>query len=120
FALLALAIAAVGIGAVLAFSVTQRTKEFGIRMALGSSHSQILKGVLSEGLTIAGAGLVPGIIIAILLAGVLQGILFNVAAIDLTTFIIVGVLLSAVAAVASFIPARRATRVDPNVALRTS
>ena len=120
FAMLALTIAAVGIGAVLAFSVTQRTREFGIRMALGSSHWEILKGVLREGLTIAGAGLVPGIVVAILLAGLLQQLLFDVAAIDVVTFVAVGLLLVGVAGVASWIPARRATRVDPNVALRTS
>jgi len=120
FAVLALTIAAVGIGAVLAFSVTQRTREFGIRMALGSSSNQILSGVLREGLTIVGAGLVPGIIAAVLLAGLLQKLLFEVAAIDIITFGAVGVLLAAVATVASWIPARRAMRVDPNVALRTT
>src|SRR4029079_17240159 len=86
FAMLALTIAAVGSGAVLAFSVTQRTREFGIRMALGSSQSQILNGVLGEGLAIAGVGLIPGVIAAILLAGVLRQLLFEVAAIDVVTF----------------------------------
>ena len=120
FAFLALAIAAVGIGAVLAFSVTQRTREFGIRMALGSSHSQILTGVLNEGLTIAAAGLIPGVVAALLLTGLLQRLLYEVAAIDAMTFSAVGALLLLVTGVASWIPARRAMRVDPNVALKTS
>jgi putative ABC transport system permease protein len=118
FAILALSIAAVGIGAVLAFSVTQRTREFGIRMALGSGRGKILSGVLGEGLTIAGIGLVLGGIGATLLASLLKGLLFEVATLDVLTFGVVGALLVAVAAVASWIPARRATRVDPNVALR--
>lgn len=118
FALLALSIAAVGIGAVLAFSVTQRTREFGIRMALGSGRSQILAGVLGEGLTIAGLGLLIGAITAVLLARLLSGLLFEVGALDVPTFAGVGLLLAAVAAAASWMPARRATRVDPNVALR--
>ena len=120
FALLALSIAAVGIGAVLAFSVTQRTREFGIRMALGSGRGQILTGVLGEGLTIAGFGLAGGALTAVLLARLLDGLLFEVGALDVSTFAGVGLLLAAVAAAASWMPARRATRVDPNVALRAS
>ena len=120
FALLALSIAAVGIGAVLAFSVTQRTREFGIRMALGSGRGQILSGVLREGLTIAGVGLALGAVAAGLLARLLQRLLFEVGALDLTTFTAVGLILVTVAVAASWIPARRATRVDPNVALRSS
>ena len=119
FALLALSISAVGIGAVLAFSVTQRTREFGIRMALGSRRDQILVGVLREGLSIAGTGLVIGAAAALVLAGLLQRLLFDVAAIDPLTFLGVAGLLLTVAAVSAWIPARRATRVDPSVALRT-
>jgi len=118
FALLALSIAALGIGAVIGFSVTQRTREFGIRMALGSRPIQILGGVLREGLSIAGAGLAVGAGASLLLAGLLQRMLFDVAPIDPLTFVLVGALLLAVAAVAAWIPARRATRVDPSVALR--
>jgi putative ABC transport system permease protein len=120
FALLALSIAAVGIGAVLAFSVTQRTREFGIRMALGSQSSQILTGVIREGLTIAGIGLMLGAVAAALLGRLLQRVLFEVGALDIVTFGAVGALLLAVAAAASWLPARRATRVDPNVALRST
>jgi predicted permease len=120
FALLALSISAVGIGAVLAFSVTQRTREFGIRMALGSRRDQILTGVLREGLSITGVGLAIGASAALLLAGLLQRLLFDVAAIDPRTFGGVGLLLLAVALAAAWIPARRATRVDPSVALRSS
>jgi predicted permease len=120
FALLALSIAAIGIGAVLAFSVTQRTREFGIRMALGSRSSQILTGVIREGLTIAGIGLMLGAVAAALLGRLLQRVLFEVGALDIVTFGVVGALLLAVAAAASWLPARRATRVDPNVALRST
>jgi predicted permease len=120
FALLAMSIAAIGIGAVLAFSVSQRTREFGIRMALGSRSGQILTGVLREGLTIAGIGLALGTVAAGLLSRLLQRVLFEVGALDLVTFGLVGLLLLAVAAVASWLPARRATRVDPSVALRSS
>jgi putative ABC transport system permease protein len=120
FALLALSIAAVGIGGVLAFSVTQRTREFGIRMALGSGRSQILHGVLVEGLTLAGSGLVIGTIAATVLGRFLQKMLFDVGILDVATFIVMGALLAAVAAAASWLPALRATRVDPNVALRAN
>ena len=82
FALLALAIAAVGIGGVLAFSVSQRTKEFGIRMALGSGRGQILRGVLADGLVLAAIGLVEGTIAAVLLARFLKTLLFGVETID--------------------------------------
>jgi ABC-type antimicrobial peptide transport system permease subunit len=89
-------------------------------MALGSGRGQILGGVLREGLSIAGMGLVIGAGGAILLAGLLQRFLFDVAAIDPLTFIAVAALLVVVTAVAAWIPARRATRVDPSVALRVS
>jgi predicted permease len=120
FAVLALSIAAVGIWGVLAFSVTQRTREFGIRMALGSGRGRILEGVLAEGLTLAGSGLAIGTVGAALMVRQLQAMLFDVAALDLRTFAAVGALLAAVAALASWVPAMRATRVDPNVALRSN
>jgi predicted permease len=120
FALLALAIAAVGIGGVLAFSVSQRTKEFGIRMALGSGRGQILRGVLVDGLVLAAIGLVEGTIAAVLLARFLKTLLFGVETIDATTFVATAVLLAMVAAAAAMLPALRATRVDPNVALRAN
>jgi predicted permease len=118
FALLALAIAAVGIGGVLAFSVSQRTREFGIRMALGSGRDKILRGVLLEGLTLAGLGLIEGTIVAALMARFLRTLLFGVTTADVPTFAGTAVLLALVAAGAAALPALGATRVDPNVALR--
>src|SRR6185503_19712125 len=118
FALLALSIAAVGVGGVLAFSVSERTREFGIRMALGSNRWQILKGVLGEGMLLASFGLVAGAVAAVGLARYLQTLLFEVAPLDALTFAAVAAVLSAVAIAAAWLPARRATRVDPNVALR--
>jgi putative ABC transport system permease protein len=118
FAVLALVIAAIGIGGVLAFSVSARTREFGVRMALGADRHRILGGVLGEGLWLASAGLVLGIIGAVALSRVLEGLLFEVKALDILTFAITATMLVLVALAASFVPARRATKVDPNVALR--
>jgi predicted permease len=118
FAMLALTIAAIGVGGVLAFSVSERTREFGIRMALGSDRSGILLGVLKEGLVLAGSGLVIGIAGALLLSRVLEGLLFEVTPLDAATFAATGTMLALVAVGASWLPARRATRVDPSVALR--
>jgi predicted permease len=120
FALLALAIAAVGIGGVLAFSVSQRTREFGVRMALGSGRGRILYGVLGEGLVLAGIGVVGGTAAALALSNLLSTLLFGVAALDWVTFVATAIILIGVAAAAAWIPAHRATRVDPNVALRTN
>ena len=118
FALLALAIAAVGVGGVLAFSVSERTREFGIRMALGSDRTRILRGVLSEGLVLAGAGLLIGVAAAVMLSRFLEGLLFEVSPSDVATFAATGAVLALVALAASWLPARRATSVDPSVALR--
>jgi predicted permease len=120
FAVLALAIAAIGVGGVLAFSISERTREFGIRMALGADHRRILRGVLGEGLVLAAGGLVLGIAGALTLSRFLQGLLFEVTAFDTLTFVLTGTSLAAVALAAAWVPARRATKVDPNVALRAS
>jgi putative ABC transport system permease protein len=120
FAILALAIAAVGIGGVLAFSVSERTREFGIRMALGSDRRQILQGVLGEGLVLASIGLVAGAIAATSLARFLQTLLFDVVPVDAPTFAAMAALLALVTVGAAWLPARRATRVDPSTALRAS
>jgi len=120
FAVLALVISAIGIGGVLAFSVSARTREFGVRMALGANPSQILGGVLGEGLWLASAGLVVGIAGALAGSQVLQGLLYEVSAFDILTFAGTAILLTLVALAASFVPARRATKVDPNVALRAN
>jgi putative ABC transport system permease protein len=118
FALLALAIATVGVAGVLAFSVSQRTNELGIRLALGAERGTILRMILGEGATMAVVGLVIGGLAAIPLSRLLTGLLFGVEPVDPPTIATAAVLLVAVALVASWIPARTATAVDPNTALR--
>jgi ABC-type antimicrobial peptide transport system permease subunit len=118
FALLALAIATVGVAGVLAFSVSQRTNELGIRLALGAERSAILRMILSEGAAMAALGLVVGGVAAIPLSRMLTGLLFGVEPIDPPTIAFSAVLLIGVALVAAWIPARTATAVDPMTALR--
>jgi predicted permease len=118
FALLAVAIASVGLAGVLAFAVSERTREFGIRMALGSEPGRILRSVVGEGLGLAAAGLTVGVVAAVGLARFVEDILFGVRPIDLPTFGLTAALLLGVAAAASWLPARRATQVHPSVALR--
>ncbi len=118
FAGLALVIAAVGVAGVLAFQVSQRMHEIGIRMALGASKTRILAMVLREGALLAVAGLLLGGLGALLLARFLAGLLFEVEPLDPLTFVAVGVTLLLVACAASLLPARRATRADPMISLR--
>jgi putative ABC transport system permease protein len=118
FATLALALAAVGIYGVVAFSVTQRTHEMGIRMALGAQPSDIMRLVLRDGLSLALIGLAAGLLGSFAVTRVISGMLYQVSATDPITFILISLLLTGVALAASFIPARRAMRVDPMVALR--
>ena len=119
FAALALAIATVGVAGVLAFSVSQRTNELGIRMALGAERGTILRMILGEGSAMALAGLVVGGLAAIPQAVLLKGLLFGVEPADPPTIAVSATLLFGVALVASWIPARRATMVDPMTALRS-
>ncbi|HEV3142167.1 MAG TPA: ABC transporter permease [Vicinamibacterales bacterium] len=119
FALLALVIATVGVAGVLAFSVSQRTNELGIRLALGAERRMILRMILGEGAWMAVAGLVAGGAMAIPLSRLLNGLLFGVEPVDLPTIGGAAVLLLVVALVAAWIPARRATAVDPMIALRS-
>jgi len=116
--LVALLRAAIGIHGLIASSVSERTREFGIRMALGSGRAQILRGVLREGLVLAASGLVMGVVGALLLSRFLEGLLFEVTPLDVTTFAATGLGLALVALAASWLPARRATHVDPSIALR--
>ncbi|MEA2564067.1 MAG: hypothetical protein QOH06_5571 [Acidobacteriota bacterium] len=118
FAFVALALAAVGTYGVLSYSVEQRTQEIGVRMALGAQGSQVLGMVLAQGAGLVVVGLVLGVVLALALQRVLAGMLFGVAATDPTIFAGVVVVLAAVSLIACYLPARRATRISPLVALR--
>lgn len=117
FALLALVIAAVGIGGVLAFSVESRTHEFGVRSALGAARHQIWSGVLAEGAMLAAVGVVLGSVTAAALTRFISGLLVGVPALDPVTFVAVGLLLGGVAMGAVWVPAWRAATVSPMEAL---
>src|SRR5207248_4107352 len=118
FAAVSLLLAAVGIYGVIAYSVTQRTHEIGVRMALGASTTNVLGMVLRAGLLLAVVGIALGSIAAMALAPLLKSLLYGVRPLDAATFAAVAAGLAAVALLASYIPARRATKVDPMVALR--
>src|SRR5262249_37542306 len=118
FALVALTITAAGIGGGIAFSVNQRTQEFGIRMALGAQRVSVLRMVLRQGLHLVLVGLAIGMAGALVMTRLLTTLLFGVQPTDALTFLAVSMVLVAVAAAACLIPARRAATVDPMVALR--
>jgi putative ABC transport system permease protein len=118
FAALALTLAAVGIYGVMNYSVVQRRHEIGIRMALGAQRGDILKMVVGQGMLLALIGVALGLAAALILTRVMESLLFGVSARDLTTFLIIPFVLAAIAFLSSYIPARRATRVDPMIALR--
>ena len=118
FGLLAMLLAATGIYSVMAYSVSQRTKEIGIRMALGAQRSDVLRLITVQGMTLALLGIIIGLAIAFASSRIFASFLYGVSATDLATFTGVAGLLSLIAFIACFIPARRATRVDPMVALR--
>ena len=118
FAGLALLLSAIGIYGVMAYSVTQRTQEIGVRMALGAGQNDVLQLVLGQGLRLAGLGIALGLGTALILVRLMVSLLFQVHPSDPLTFGAVAVLLGLLALLASYIPARRAARVDPMVALR--
>jgi putative ABC transport system permease protein len=118
FAALALVLAAIGIYGIMAFSVVQRTHEIGVRMALGANTGDVLKLILRNGFKLALIGIVLGLLVAFAATRVLSTLLFGVSATDPTIFLIDALLLAFAALLACYIPARRATRVDPLVALR--
>jgi putative ABC transport system permease protein len=118
FAGLALVLAAVGIYGVISYSVSQRTREIGIRMALGASHTSVLRLVVGEGMILAVIGVTIGVVASFFLTRLMSTLLFGVSTTDPITFVAISLLLTGVSIVASLVPARRATRVDPMVALR--
>ena len=118
FSLLGLVLASIGLYGVVAYAVAQRTRELGIRVALGAEPGNIYRVVLGHGVKLTFLGLIIGIGAALLLARLARGVLFGVSSTDPVTLGSVAAILAAVALLASFIPARRATRVDPLVALR--
>jgi len=119
FALIALILAGVGVYGVMAYSVSQRTREIGVRMALGATAQSVFRMVLGQALRLVGIGVAAGVIAAAGLARTLETLLFQTAPMDALTFAATALVLVLVAALASFIPARRGTRITPIEALRS-
>ena len=119
FAGLALAITAAGLSGLIAYSVSQRTHEIGIRMALGAEPRSVLAMVLGQGMRSVALGLAIGAVTALALARLVAGLLFGIAPTDALCFVGSGLLLVLVAALACLLPARRATAIDPQIALRS-
>jgi putative ABC transport system permease protein len=118
FAALALVLASVGIYGVLSYSVSRRVREIGIRMALGAGRREVMKLVVGEGMATALIGIAAGLAAAVALTRLLASMLYGVRPTDPMTFLASALLLAAVSLLASYIPARRATKVDPMAALR--
>ena len=118
FAVVALTLAIIGLYGLISFGVTQRTRELGVRVALGARRADIIGLVLREGLRLAIAGIVIGVACAFVATRLLKGMLYHVGVTDVTTFVTVPLVLLSTAVLANYLPARRAARVDPVVALQ--
>jgi putative ABC transport system permease protein len=118
FGVLAVLLSAVGLYSVMAYVVSQRTREVGIRMALGAERSHVMKMITKQGMWLAGVGVVIGLLLALVMVRVVGALLIGVSGYDVGIFVIVPLLLAVVAFVACYLPARRATKVDPLTALR--
>jgi putative ABC transport system permease protein len=119
FAGVALALAAIGIFGVLSYAVSQRTREIGIRMALGAQARSVVRLIVRQALLLVACGVAAGLALGLLLSQTMTKMLFDIQPTDPATYAVVSAVLAAVALVASYVPARRATRVDPIVALRS-
>jgi putative ABC transport system permease protein len=118
FALVSLMLAAVGVYGVVSYSVTQRNHEIGIRMAIGANGSDVRAMILRQNLVTVGAGLVLGLTVAVILTRLIAGLLYDVSTHDPVTYVSVAVVLLSAAVIACYVPALRATRVDPVAVLR--
>jgi len=119
FAGIAVTLAGIGIYGVMSFSVAQRRREIGIRIALGARHAAVMGLVLRRGAMLTGLGLAAGLAGAAALTGSLRGFLFGITPLDSATFVAVTVLFAAIALLAAYVPARKATAVDPLAAIRS-